>query len=179
MDSNHHSPPHGRPARTRLHSSDSLVDCSACLSASGVTRSVDLALPLLLRELLESRPPCDPCFAGHLRTWKRFTRRLHLPEATSAVRFKYAPSTLSRKDLFLVRQPDQLLGVLERLGRHTLAREHAADLVLPVLLRQFLNPGHRASLRLVLLDQIVMVRESGYLREVRDAQHLVRCREPL
>src|ERR1039457_2144544 len=155
MDSNHHTRPHGRPARNRLHSFASLVDCSAGLSASGVTRSVDLALPLLLRELLESRPPCDPCFAGHLRTWKRFTKRLHLPEATSAVRFKYAPSTLSRKDLFLVRQPDQLLRVLERLGRHALTREHAADLALSLLLRQLLNPGHRASLRLVLLNQVM------------------------
>ena len=69
--------------------------------------------------------------------------------------------------------------MLQRFRRHRLARQHAADFARSRVAGQLFDLGHGSALHFALLHGIVMIGESGHLRQMRDAQHLVRCRELL
>src|SRR5258706_16206606 len=64
---------------------------------------------------------------------------------------------------------DQLLGMAQGFGSDALARQHAPDLARALFGRQFLDRGLSATTRRVFLDIVVMVGETGDLREVSDA----------
>src|ERR1017187_548543 len=69
---------------------------------------------------------------------------------------------------------DQMFGMLECFGRYALAGEHPANLAGPGWSGQLFDFGDGSAFHLALFDEIVVIGESGYLRQVRYAQHLVR-----
>src|SRR5271165_3438470 len=69
-------------------------------------------------------------------------------------------------------QSDQLLGMLERFGRHRLTGEHPANLPHTRFGSQLFHLGHRASFHLAFFHVIVMVGKAGDLRQMRHAQNL-------
>jgi hypothetical protein len=68
----------------------------------------------------------------------------------------------------------QSLGVLQRLRRQLLPRQHPPNFARAALAVQFFDSGHSAPLALALLHALMMIRESRDLRQVRHAQNLIR-----